>query len=146
MPLAGSPVWTGATTPPNDGFFTTSANFVGAFGSVNWAETWSTLGFTTVSVNEVYDYSIPVLYELKQNYPNPFNPNTNISYSIPQSGNVKLTVYNMLGQEVANLVNGYKETGSYTITWNAQNMASGIYVYRLEAGNQVISKKMTLLK
>ncbi len=146
MPLAGSPVWTGAATPPNDGFFNTSANFVGAFGTVNWAETWSTLDFTTVSVKEEFDNVIPAKYELTQNYPNPFNPTTNIRFSLPQASNVRLIVYNMLGQEVINLVNGFKDAGSYTVTLDGQNLASGIYIYRLEAGNQVISKKMTLLK
>ncbi|MEW6194622.1 MAG: T9SS type A sorting domain-containing protein [Bacteroidota bacterium] len=89
---------------------------------------------------------IPNNYQLSQNYPNPFNPTTTIRFALPQASHVKLVVYNVLGQEVANLVNGYKDAGSYNIIWDAKNLASGIYVYRLETGNQVISKKMTLLK
>jgi len=59
---------------------------------------------------------------------------------------VKLSIYNVLGQEVANLVNSYKESGNYTINWNAGNLSSGLYIYRLETGSQIITKKMTLLK
>jgi hypothetical protein len=146
MPLAGSPVFTGAATPPADGFFDVTGNFVGAFGTVNWASGWSSLSFAT-SVKEDYNNEIiPPSFELSQNYPNPFNPTTNIRFALPQASNVKLSVYNVLGQQVAQLINDYKEAGSYTINWNATNIASGIYIYRIEAAGQVITKKMTLLR
>jgi hypothetical protein len=145
MPLFGSPVFSGAATPPNDGFFDTSANFVGAFGTKNWAVGWSSLDFpTSVKINKVEE--IPTSINLSQNYPNPFNPSTTINFTIVTSGQVKLSVYNILGQQVAQLVNGYKEAGTYTLNWDASNLSSGIYLYRLESSGEVLSKKMNLLK
>jgi plastocyanin len=92
------------------------------------------------------NFETPVYFELSQNYPNPFNPNTTISYSLPQTGFVSLKVYNALGQEVSILVNGIKEAGNYKIDFNAINLNSGIYFYKLEAGNFNEVKKMTLIK
>ncbi len=88
----------------------------------------------------------PTKFELTQNYPNPFNPSTTISFSIPQSGNVKLSVYNLLGQEVQNLVNGFVEAGNHTINFNAKNINSGIYLYKIEANGFTQTRKMTLIK
>jgi hypothetical protein len=85
-------------------------------------------------------------YNLSQNYPNPFNPSTEINYQLPSNGNVKLKVYNMMGQEVMTLVNGFKEKGMYSVTFNAGNLASGLYIYKLEAGNFTQVKKMLLTK
>jgi len=85
-------------------------------------------------------------YELSQNYPNPFNPTTTISYSIKTSGEVSLKVYDMLGTEVASLVNENQEAGNYSVTFNASNLPSGIYVYALTSGNFVDTKKLILLK
>ena len=92
------------------------------------------------------DLGSPTKFELNQNYPNPFNPSTTISFSLPQSGNVKLTVYNLLGEQVAELVNGFREAGVHTINFNAENFNSGIFIYKLEANGVVQSKKMTLIK
>ena len=89
---------------------------------------------------------IPTVFELSQNYPNPFNPSTQINYSLPQSGMVTLSVYNLLGQEVAGLVNEQKEAGTYITTWNAQNCPSGIYFYRLTAGSNTMTRKLLLLR
>ena len=85
-------------------------------------------------------------YSLEQNYPNPFNPSTTIKFSIPEVSNVKLTIYNVLGQKVAELVNSTLEAGSYTFDWNASNVASGLYIYELSTSNFSSVKKMTLLK
>ncbi|MEW6508959.1 MAG: T9SS type A sorting domain-containing protein [Bacteroidota bacterium] len=145
FPLPNSVVYTGGATPPNDGFFDPTATFIGAFGYSNWAAGWSSLEFISTSVKEDFE-SIPGVYHLSQNYPNPFNPTTNIKFIIPEAGNVKLSVYNVLGQEVAQLVKGYKDAGTYNITWNATNISSGIYFYRLESAGNVITKKMTLLR
>ena len=90
--------------------------------------------------------SVPNKFELQQNYPNPFNPSTDISYTIPKSSFVTLKVYNMLGQEVATLVNGFKSANTYNVQFNAAGLASGIYIYELKAGDNVISKKMILMK
>jgi Ni,Fe-hydrogenase III small subunit len=90
--------------------------------------------------------NIPGTYRLEQNYPNPFNPVTNISYSIPKAGNVKLAVYDVLGREIASLVNEYKTAGNYSVSFNAENLASGVYVYRIESGDFTDVKKMMLVK
>lgn len=85
-------------------------------------------------------------YALAQNYPNPFNPTTTIQYSLANAGNVSLKIYDVLGREVANLVNGRQAAGEYTVQFNAANLASGIYFYRLQAGDFVQTKKMMLVK
>jgi hypothetical protein len=88
----------------------------------------------------------PAVYLLEQNYPNPFNPTTSISYSIPKAGNVKLTVFDVLGRDVAVLVNEFKTAGSYSLEFNASELSSGVYFYRIEAGDFKDVKKMTLVK
>lgn len=97
-----------------------------------------------VSIEE--DEVIPINYSLSQNYPNPFNPSTAIKYSIPQSSFVKINVYNTIGQEVAQLVNQELHVGNFEVTFDARNLPSGIYFYRLEAGNFVQTNKMILIK
>ena len=89
---------------------------------------------------------VPEKYELSQNYPNPFNPVTVIRYSIPKAEEVSLVVYNLIGEEVAHLIDERKPAGSYTVKWNASNISSGIYFYRLQAGDFVQTRKMLLLK
>jgi hypothetical protein len=89
---------------------------------------------------------MPVDYSLAQNYPNPFNPTTNISYSLKATGNVRLSVFDLLGREVATVVNGVQSVGEHQVSFNAANLGSGIYFYRLQAGNTVMTKKMMLLK
>lgn len=85
-------------------------------------------------------------FELAQNYPNPFNPSTKISYTLAERSSVTLKVYDVLGKEVANLVNTTQEAGSHTVNFDASNLASGLYIYTLNAGNFTSSKKMMLLK
>ncbi len=89
---------------------------------------------------------LPTKFELNQNYPNPFNPTTQIDYSVPTSGQVNLSVYNVLGQRVVTLFSGLQSPGTYVVTFDADKYASGVYFYRLEAGNVVITKKMVLIK
>ena len=95
---------------------------------------------------EIINTQTPNEYKLTQNYPNPFNPTTNIEYSIPTSGIVTITVHNILGQEVANLVNEFQQAGTYRITWNGSNLSSGIYFYRIQTEQYIESRKMLLLK
>ncbi len=89
---------------------------------------------------------IPSTLSLNDNYPNPFNASTNITFTLPEASNVNLAVYNLAGRKVADLVNGYMGTGSHTITWNAADYSSGVYFYKLVAGDKVITKRATLLK
>lgn len=113
-------------------------------GDLDESELWLVTGLT---VNDVDDPTVAVdNFELSQNYPNPFNPVTNIKYSIANNANVKLVVFDMLGREVATLVNGSQNAGSYEVAFDASNLSSGIYVYTLTAGNFSSSKKLTLLK
>ncbi|HSL89956.1 MAG TPA: T9SS type A sorting domain-containing protein [Ignavibacteriaceae bacterium] len=92
------------------------------------------------------DLGAPKKFELTQNFPNPFNPNTAIRFSLPETGNVKLTVFNLLGQEVAVLVNGLTEAGTHIINFDAAGLNSGIYIYRIESGSFNEVRKMTLIK
>jgi hypothetical protein len=89
---------------------------------------------------------LPTAYSLSQNYPNPFNPTTKIEYSLPEAANVRLAVYNSLGQEVASLLNEYQSIGKYIIDFNANNLPSGIYFYKIQSGNFNKTQKMVLMK
>jgi hypothetical protein len=90
---------------------------------------------------------IPATYSLEQNYPNPFNPSTVIEFSLPEDvSNVKLSIYNALGEKVAELVNTNLMAGKYSYQWNAKNVATGMYIYELRTDKFVSVKKMLLLK
>jgi hypothetical protein len=89
---------------------------------------------------------LPSSYNLLQNYPNPFNPTTTIRYALPEDGFVKLAVYNMLGEEVAEIVNTQQKAGKYEVSFSAGNLSSGVYVYRLETSKYISSKKLILLR
>ncbi len=103
--------------------------------------------YTTQAPTDVKEtYQFPKSFSLSQNYPNPFNPSTLIKYSIPQSGLVTIKVFNMLGQEVATLIDKEQKTGSYTINFDASKLASGVYLYRIVANGFSLTKKMLLLK
>jgi hypothetical protein len=89
---------------------------------------------------------IPSEYVLAQNYPNPFNPNTNIVFSIKENGFVSLKIYDVLGKEVATLVNEQRSAGNYEVEFDASTLPSGMYIYKIQSGNFIDSKKMLLLK
>jgi hypothetical protein len=88
----------------------------------------------------------PVGFALEQNYPNPFNPVTNFAFTIPEPGYVELKIFSLLGQEVATVVAGEKSAGRHVIPWNAGAYASGVYIYRLQAGREVRTRKLVLLR
>ena len=100
---------------------------------------------TVVGIEESKEI-LPHKWELEQNYPNPFNPVTTISYSIPQRSNVTLKVYDILGNLVNTLVNGYKDKGRYKVNFNGSKLSSGVYLYRLVAGRFTDTKKLILMK
>jgi hypothetical protein len=100
------------------------------------------------SVTDIKDEKIETVkdYHLYQNYPNPFNPSTTVSYLISKAGNVSLKVFDLLGREIATLVNGYKNVGKYNVEFNGSNLSTGIYFYKLQAGDFISIKKMMFLK
>lgn len=99
-----------------------------------------------VGIQEIDNGIVPEGYALEQNYPNPFNPTTNIKFQIAKEELVVLKVFNMLGQEVAELHNDFTEAGTYEVKFDASNLASGVYVYTLKAGKFFTSKKMSVIK
>lgn len=103
-------------------------------------------GAVVVGVKENTLNQIPVDYTLKQNYPNPFNATTKISYSLPKSSKVSLKVYDIIGNEILTLVNETKEAGVYDVVFNETNLTSGVYLYKITAGDFIATKKMILLK
>jgi hypothetical protein len=164
--------WSTATELNNKGFeiqrktFTcnySTVAFVKGYGTTtktniySWSEKLQPGNYSyrlkQIDFNGKFEYSkevevsvAPQSFSLEQNYPNPFNPTTTISYSLPSASNVKLIVFNTLGQQIKTLVSEYKSAGNYTITFNASALPSGIYFYKLEAGPFTQIKKMILLK
>ena len=122
-----------------------ASNDTYSFYGTDYTGVWRRIlpGVTTVSNNGLEK---PDEFSLKQNYPNPFNPSTTIEYTIPKAGNVKLKIYNSLGEEVTTLLNKYEEAGNYKINFDGSALSSGIYFYKLETGYFTSVKKMILLK
>ena len=153
-PQAGSPAWTGGSAPPDDGFYT-GVDYVGAFGRTLWTSGWTFLAEAGITPSEAATFiaeessvaaALPTGYELTQNHPNPFNPSTTINYSVPADGHVRLSVFNSVGQQIATLVDGPRQAGTYAVSVDAADLSTGIYFYRFEAGGQVLMRKMALLK
>ncbi len=149
-PNAGSPALTGALAV-GDPFFENVA-YKGAFGENLWLESWTALAkngnlgnISTVDV-ETLATELPLSIELAQNYPNPFNPSTSIEFRVSFAQQVRLSVYDVLGREIDNLVNGVQPAGTYRVTFDASGLTSGMYLYRLEANGSVVTKSMMLLK
>ena len=108
------------------------------------------LGISTAVATD-HNMEIPTNFKLKQNYPNPFNPETHITYQLPEDSHVELKIYNTLGQEITTLLNEDKPAGYYTVLWDGRNnngkqVVSGIYLYKIKAGDFVCTKKMILLR
>ena len=100
----------------------------------------------TASAHGFFASKLPSSFRLEQNYPNPFNPTTTIRYALPKRSHVQLIVYNTLGQKIAALVNGGIDAGYHSIQFDASNLASGVYFYRLVAGSYVNTKKLLLIR
>jgi hypothetical protein len=115
-----------------------------AFTTWNNAPNFPVTVTSTTSVEN--GTTTPVTFALEQNYPNPFNPATKIRFSVPDGivGATSLRIYDMLGREIGTLVDGALQAGTYTAEWNAGNLASGIYFFRLTAGQNTLTKKMLL--
>jgi hypothetical protein len=103
------------------------------------------VSFGSVGVRQTVELQ-PATFNLGQNYPNPFNPSTRIQFVLPSRNFVTLKVYDMIGRDVATLVNGFKDAGSHEVLFDASHLPSGIYVYRITANNFVETKKLVLIK
>ena len=167
--------WTTSSETNNSGFNIerksgnsgwTNAGFVAGHGTVTYPVNYS---FTDRNLNAgIYNYrlkqidingnfqyfnlnnevsiGIPSRFEVYQNYPNPFNPSTKISFDLPVDSKVNVIVFDLSGKEIVTLINDVKTAGYYTLDFNASNLSSGIYFYRIIAGNFTATKKMTLIK
>lgn len=109
-----------------------------------WCDTFSVRVTDPLGVPEKGE--IPTAFALKQNYPNPFNPGTTIIYDLPRSSNVTLAVFDLLGREVSVVVNEVVNAGYHEVSFDASSLASGVYMYRLHAGDFVSTKKMLILR
>ena len=104
------------------------------------------VGYKMVTNVRRSDNRVPSHFVLGQNYPNPFNPATTIKYSLPTASPVVLKVYNIVGQEVATVVNAVQSAGNYSVSFDASRLASGVYLYKLQTGSFTSVKKMMLIK
>ena len=137
----------------SDGGNSTPLDNEGAFGLNHYFELLDNghmrisfdFGFTPGGIKNFNNQNVKK-FELSQNYPNPFNPTTNIRFSVPVDGNVVMKIYNVMGQEVATLVNEYVKAGAKEVTFNASSMPSGMYVYSIKAGSFSATRKMMVLK
>ena len=155
-PIAsGTPPFTGTWQPstPLNAFNNISVNGSWrlnitdqASGDSGFLRAWCLQVTYRVLLGGIHTIEIPNYYSLNQNYPNPFNPTTTIKYGIPKTGNVTLKIYDLLGREVTTLVNEKKDPGVYYIDFDATNLASGIYLYKIESGDFSAVKKMMLIK
>ncbi len=127
------------STRSTESFASFSGDFLSVNGEVVSVEFGSATGATVVAKQ------IPSNFALNQNYPNPFNPSTVISFALPKASDYTLTIYNVTGQKVAEF-SGAAEAGVKEVKWNASSNASGIYFYKLNAGNFSSTKKMVLIK
>ena len=146
-----SDIWSDSLEWTNIEFDSTQARFVKLIllesnqnqpASIWEIELYGPAGVTGIN-NET---EIPNSYTLSQNYPNPFNPTTTISYKLPERMYVSLKIYDIIGNEVDELVNESQNSGNYSINFNASNLSSGVYFYRIQAGEFVYTRKMLLLK
>lgn len=116
------------------------------YGTKLYAARWDGLWYLPLETTGVEDEKVPNDFVLNQNYPNPFNPVTKICFSVPEAGNVRLTVFDLLGREITTLANGFILPGNHVVDFNASNLTSGVYIYKLQSDKYSIAKKLTLIK
>lgn len=138
--------WNISETAINEVTLQTTVNSITMAGSSTITIDERSAKKLTLEVHSGERREVPTTFVLEQNYPNPFNPTTNFRFSILDFGLVTLRVYDMLGRDVATLLNEVKEPGEYTVSWDATNMPSGVYFYRLEAGSFLQTRKMLMIK
>lgn len=136
--------------------YAATKNTADMMGSINPLDVDNDAAWTDTSMNHMVTVGtssveeqisgIPNDYNLSQNYPNPFNPSTSFTYSLKQSGDVQISIYDASGKEIKSLVNGYRNAGNYLVRLNAADFASGIYFYRIVTNNFTMTNKMVLLK
>ncbi len=146
LPPSGSVPLDIMFSPPEDGFYIDTIHIRSDTDTSRIAQILVVTGRTDTTISSVDDDINVNSFKLEQNYPNPFNPVTKIVYQIPQKEFVTLKVYDLLGREVATLVNEEKPAGSYTVLFNGENLASGVYIYKIRAGSFSAVKKLLLLK
>jgi hypothetical protein len=144
--------FTGATTktftytaPSTPGVITMYATGAAGTGTPPWNNAPNKTIVVTTATG-IANNNTPVTYNLEQNYPNPFNPVTKINYSVAQKSNVKITVFDILGNSVYTLINHKHESGDYTVNFDGSKLSSGTYIYKIEAGNYTATKKMLMIK
>jgi hypothetical protein len=123
-------------------FYSPTNRDAGWWNVASWTYTWISDDVTDVNDNPAAVNT----FNLAQNYPNPFNPSTQIQYSIAEAGLVSIKVFDILGRQVAELVNQNQSAGTYTVNFNAQNLSTGVYIYKIESGSFQASRKMVLMK
>jgi len=128
-----------------DGFWRLSISD-SAVGDTGSLRRWCLVISYTCPTGGIQTVEIPNYYSLSQNYPNPFNPSTSIKFTMPKGDNVKLVIFDLLGREVKTLVNEFRNSGTYEVNFDASLLASGVYFYRLEAGEFTDTKRMLLVK
>ncbi|MEZ4701309.1 MAG: T9SS type A sorting domain-containing protein [Rhodothermales bacterium] len=148
-PAVGSPAWDAAEVADTGDAFFTPVAYTGAFGLGNWLDGWTALGnlgFTVGTAIEPIAGEVPTFFSLEQNYPNPFNPTTTIEFKLASAGPVRLAVYDVLGRQVALLADGVQPAGTYSVQFDAKELASGMYFYKLEGYGASAVRKMLLVK
>jgi hypothetical protein len=127
---------------------TVGESFIGkSSNTINQNQIGFWYAYQQATITDVEDEEIiPTVFKLEQNYPNPFNPSTKIKFAVPEKSNVLIKVYDILGSEVATLVNKEMDAGWYENDFNAAGLSSGVYLFRMEAGSYVNTKKMILLR
>ena len=151
-PAAGSPALTSPVASYPGAFFE-PVTFIGAFADDLWIAGWTALSElgvlddqNTPTDIEVLDDEVPARIALRQNYPNPFNPVTTIEFAVEQAQPVRLSVYDLLGREVAVLADGMQPAGTFRVPFDASDLASGLYLYRLQTPTGTLTKRMMLVK